>query len=441
MSIPWIVFEIGINLFQSSLYLYFVKSRVRISRPSKIADAVCILACTAFYTLYLFFDIAITDSIHIVIYFVYLLITSDEPWYISAFWVVVKEAISVATIGLMLQLCLTLTSATFEMLMAPGLLRIAFVLSTNLTLFLILFVVSKMKRTYSPVELPSLLLFSITNLAVLFAIEMLFSIQIQPSHENDWHIFAAYGALFLCSISSVCLYYLMTTISKKENAAQIALNHAQLTKEHQEALRDMYTDMLACQHDYKHHLQTMEQLVQQENTQAAQYLAEYKEKINERKTFVTGSLSVDALLTAKLLACKNKHIEFELSQCPLNTLPICEVDFCAIVGNLLDNAIEGVCRIQDDQMRKWIHLSFTRVWDTFSIRCENSMAPSTVRKKGTSFLTSKLKDSATHGFGLANIEFIAQNAEGFCDFEAKGTVFVATVTLPYPREEKNEQNS
>ena len=87
----WIIFEIGINLFQSSLYLFFLKSRSHISKPSKVADWVCVLTCTAFYTLYLFFDIPITDSVHIIFLFIYLLIVSDDPWYVSAFWVMLRK--------------------------------------------------------------------------------------------------------------------------------------------------------------------------------------------------------------------------------------------------------------------------------------------------------------------------------------------------------------
>ena len=128
VPVLWTIFEIGINLFQSSLYLFFLKSRSHISKPSKAADWVCVLTCTAFYTLYLFFDIPITDSVHIIFLFIYLLIVSDDPWYVSAFWVMVKEAIAIAIVGLMLQLCLILTSGTYEVLMSQGPLRFIFVM-------------------------------------------------------------------------------------------------------------------------------------------------------------------------------------------------------------------------------------------------------------------------------------------------------------------------
>ena len=154
---------------------------------------------------------------------------------------------------------------------------------------------------------------------------------------------------------------------------------------------------------------------------------------------MTGSVAVDALLTAKLLACKQSHIEFFFEQYPLSDLPINEVDFCTIVGNLLDNAIEGIRRISDPSQPRQIHLKFCRMWDTFIIRCENSMAKETIRRYSTKFITSKQHDAAVHGFGIRNIEMIAKNADGFCTFETPGDTFVATITLPYPLRERDAQ--
>ena len=47
------------------------------------------------------------------------------------------------------------------------------------------------------------------------------------------------------------------------------------------------------------------------------------------------------------------------------------MDFCTIVGNLLDNAIEGVGRIKPAPASPSIRLAFSRSWDMFYIYCEN----------------------------------------------------------------------
>ncbi len=438
MTVGWTIFEIAVNFYQSVLCLFFLKSCVPIQRPSRIGDALCVAACTAFYTLYLFFDISITDSLSVLLFFIYLRFVSDERWYVIAFWVIVEDAISISIVGFMEQLCLALTAITHTVLQEPGPSRVVFVISTNLVLFLVFFIFTRrMRNSHSPLAGQALSYFVGTNIAVLFAIEMLFSVQVTQHGNADWHIFAVYGALLVCSLLSVFLYHLMTDTVRKENQAQLALNHAQLTKEYQKALKDMYTDMIARQHDFKHQLQTLEQLVQQgDSAEAKAFLSEYEKHLADSNTFTTGSIAVDALLTAKVLACKQNNIEFQLLDYPLGNLPISEVDFCAVVGNLLDNAIEGACRIADTHSQRWIHLGFFRIWDTFTIRCENSMAPKTVKRHKEGFFTAKESETGCHGFGIRNIELIAKAADGFCSFETVENTFIANITLPYPIREE-----
>lgn len=439
MTIGWMIFEIAVNLFQSIIYLLFLKRCIPAAKESKIADFLCVTACAGFFTLYLFFDISVTDSVNVIIYFIYLRYISNERWYVLALWVMVKEVVVVTIVGLMLATCQALTSATHAMLMEPGELRVIFVISTNLVLFLAFFVFSRIirKRDF-PLAVPALLYFLGTNIAVFFAIEMLFSIQVAHLGNSDWHVVAAYSAMIICSILSVLLYHTMTDVVQRDNQSQIALNHAQMTRQHQQVLTDIYQETIARQHDFKQQLQTIEHLVAQGNSETAKaYLAKYEKSVGGSERYITGSIAVDALLAAKLLACKQNHIEFYLEQYPLSDLPINEVDFCTIVGNLLDNAIEGISRISSVTCQRQIHLRFMRMWDTFMIRCENSMAHETIRRYSTKFLSSKQADAALHGFGIRNIEMIAQNADGFCTFETPGNTFIATITLPYPLREEN----
>lgn len=436
-SVGWLAFEIGINLFQACVYLYFFKNRLQFSHKSRKADALCVLSYTLFLTAYLFFNIPIPDSVGGVIFFIYLHYASDSRWPVCLFWVLFKEALSVATVGIMLQICLSALSVPYDLIMNPSVYRIVFVLSANFVLFIEIFLFSRIKKESSSLHHLPLLPFSAMNIALLVVIEILFSLQIQECFSSDIPFLIAYVLLIVCGTLSVLLFHFMTTIAEREQQAQIALNHVQLTKDHQHAIQDMYDDMRKQRHDMKQHLQAIEQLiVNQSSTAAKQYLDEYKAQKPMRESFLTGNIAVDALLTAKLLACERHGIDFKVSQCPLNNLPISEIDFCTIVGNLLDNAIEGTLRIANTCKPRYIHLYFSRVYDMFIIRCENPANSLTIRKINNRFLTSK-DDAPIHGFGIPNIISIAEHAEGFCAFDIEGTEFVATVTLPYPAEEEN----
>lgn len=152
---------------------------------------------------------------------------------------------------------------------------------------------------------------------------------------------------------------------------------------------------------------------------------------------VTGSPEVDALLTAKRRTMHEKGIEFKLTPYPLASLPIATSDFCAILGNLLDNAIEGIQRITEPPAKPLIHLAFSRSWDMFYVYCTNPCEPSTLVQKKGLFLTSKMKsEPGLHGIGLHSIEAIAERAEGRVEFYTEENEFHAKVVLPFLNERK-----
>lgn len=432
-SLLWTFLEISVNFFEAFIYLYFFKNRINVCKKSTAADAICLISYTAFLSLYLFFYIPFPDSFGGVIFAFYLHYVSDERWSACILWVIFKEVIVIATIGLMLQIFLSVLSVPYDLILAPTRYRLVYILSTNFVLFIEMFFFSRAKAQYSSLHWSALLIFVALNVSLLIIIEILFSIQIQQLYSSDIPFFISYALLIFCATLSAILFHLMTSISAREHQAEIALNHIQLTEEHQLVIQDMYADILKQKHDIKHQLQVIEQLVASNNSASAQqYLDEYKAKMPQKDDFLTGSISVDALLTAKSLACKHHNISLHVFQCPLNSLPISEVDFCTILGNLLDNAIEGNDRIVNKSIEKWINLSFSRVWDMFTIRCENPVNPTSIKRHQSKFVTSKRKSPEIHGFGIPNIISIAENADGFCSFDIENNQFVATVTLPYP---------
>lgn len=436
MTAAWLIFEIAINVFQSCLFLAFLKSRVTLVRPSKCADLFCVLGYTLFFTTYLHWDVPITDCAGALILLVYLRYVSLERWHILIFWAVVKEVVAVATVGFTLQIVFVFTSATHELIMTPGPLRVVFVVTSNLALLLVFFALSKLRPRSSPLKRRALLLFVLMNATLLFAIEMIFSLQVQQLHESDVPFFAAYGALIACSVLSIVLFHLMTDTAQRHHEAQLALTQSQLTAQHQEQLKDLYTDLIARQHDFKQHLQTLEQLAQGGHSpQAAAYWAQCRQSTAiQADTIITGSMAVDALLTAKRLACQRQGVDLQLSLCPLSELPIREAEFCTLVGNLLDNAIEGALRVDPSEGKRYVHIAFSRAQDMFLLNCENSMQPQSIRKHADRLLSSK-EMPALHGFGIPNMKAIVRAADGFYHTDIKEGRFYTAITIPYPLKE------
>ena len=139
-------------------------------------------------------------------------------------------------------------------------------------------------------------------------------------------------------------------------------------------------------------------------------------------------MAVDAILKAKYAVMDNVEITFDFVEYPLEPLPIPEQEFCMLLGNLLDNAIEGVMRLPASAPSRHIRLAFSKVWDMLFITCENDADISKIRRQGETFISTK-DQPALHGFGTENMKQIVSKAGGTIEFETTNNQFTVQIML------------
>lgn len=435
----WILFEIVINFLQAVMILLFMKSRLHISKPRKLWDILCVASVTVFFSLYQFVDLPIPDTFVFVIPFIYAIMAADDKWYVSVFWVLVLAVLFLSAISLSLHIFMTLPAISYDNLMADTAGRAIFVVITNLILFLIVYSTSKLKKEYSTPSWPVLLLFLMTNVSLFIVEESLFTLQMDL--ENSYSLiekppfFLAYVCLCLCTFFLIFLFHMMSQSAARENRYKTEARTMALSKQHQQELERMYSDLQAQKHDFQQHYQALEEMVRLGTNQDAKaYLASYEKELAAQELFITGCTAVDALLTSKYLTMKKHDILFKYNSYPLEDLPIAEIDFCAIVGNILDNAIEGTLRITNAGLPREVHLTFSRSWNMFYIFCSNPCNMQTIQKGRNGWLSSKEKEGApgVHAIGIRNVEQIVDLAEGRSSFQIENDTFNVKIVLPYP---------
>ena len=101
----------------------------------------------------------------------------------------------------------------------------------------------------------------------------------------------------------------------------------------------------------------------------------------------------------------------------------------ALVGNLLENAIEAVQRVQDAAVPRAVRLKFARSRDVFFITCQNTADPATVKRRGDVFFSSKRQGQP--GFGIPSIQSTARTGGGNCSFTLEGCWFTTSIELVY----------
>lgn len=429
----WTAFEIVINCVQGLLILMFVKQCFAYEKQHPVADAALVLSCAGLLTFLLSRHMLFVDQILYVFPAIYALTLSSERKTSIVYWLIVMtllfNMISVVTYPIF-ELLPQITHMPFPSVQVK---RFVSIIVTNIALFAVLKLLIQIKKGCSVPGTSSYAAFMITLSAAFLVEESLYSLFLNVSDETIVPFFWAYIGLIVFTMMTVLLFRMVSMDADRKNRYQTEIAMLSLTRQHQQELSQMYEALTQRQHDYKHHLQTLQELVTGSGESTAKaYLETVLKDTDAEDMIVTGNPGVDALLAAKRRLMREKGIAFQYSPYPLAELPLPTADFCSIVGNLLDNAIEGVQRMPDRPRNPTIHLTFSRSWNMFYIYCENPCDPASIIASKGRFISSKKKDEpGLHGIGLHSIEAIAQRAEGRVEFCVEGDVFHAKVVVPY----------
>lgn len=436
----WTLFEVVINLFQAFLMLHFLKKRLHLKKHLPWYDWACICVTAALMSVNSFTASSSTFSIPDIVFFfvpfIYMLFVVEDKWYVSIFWTSVLMLIFFLTVSLSLHIFTTGLNVSYDEMMQKTGWRILFVFSTNSVLAALLYGVSKFKKDYSAPYWPVLLLFLGTNAALFIAEESVYKLQTITEfrlQEDMPSLLGVYLGLTVCLVLIILLYHLMSQSVERENRYQAEAAVIAQSKQYQEELSRIYTNLCHARHDMKQHYQLLQELVASGgNERAVAYLEECRADFEQEDLYWTGSTAVDALILAKSLTMKKQGITFRYSPYPLKHMPIKEAAFCTILGNLLDNAIEGVLRLPTSEKPYTIQLTFSRSWDMFYIFCSNPCNEATITRENNHWRSSKTAEGIPgyHSIGIRSIERLTSCAEGRCSFDVSEGKFIAKVVLP-----------
>lgn len=198
---------------------------------------------------------------------------------------------------------------------------------------------------------------------------------------------------------------------------QYQAQHAEMIQQQEKALRRL-------RHDFRGTLSVMHSFLEQNQiSELREYISKYENAISDIVLSVhTNQPFVDAVLNTKLTYAKSCgitcicHISEQLPDFP-------GTDYCTLLGNLLDNAIEALIGLKDAELQVDMHLEN----DILQILVRNKVKES-VCLKNPNLLSSK-KDSVSHGFGISSVKRIAKQYNGSADFYDEGNWFVARVEM------------
>ena len=193
-----------------------------------------------------------------------------------------------------------------------------------------------------------------------------------------------------------------------------------------EEIRNTYREMRGWRHDYKNHMQVLKIYVENRQwDECMAYIVQMNQDLSDVDHVIkTGNVMADAIVNSKVSLAKAKHIQLDVTVKIPKELPVSDVEFCVLFGNLMDNAIEACEKIPEEEER------FIRVFiGLFKKQFYISITNATNQKKRVQKYYS-LKGEG-HGFGLYRIDKIIKERKGYLNRKDEPGVFATEIMLPF----------
>ena len=217
--------------------------------------------------------------------------------------------------------------------------------------------------------------------------------------------------------------------TKKFEEKTIAYQNKLMEQQVQE-VQNIYFTMRGWRHDYHNHLQAMKAYVEMDQQeQLKSYLQLLEEDLDQVNQLIeSGNVHLDAILNSKISLAIVKGIQVDYSaSCP-EVLAVSNIDLCALLGNLLDNAVEA-CEKQMSENS--LEQPFMRIYiGIFKKQLYLSVTNSTnetIRKLDSDYISKK---RGNHGHGLKRIHLVVEKYEGYLNQQNEPGVFVTEILLP-----------
>lgn len=232
-------------------------------------------------------------------------------------------------------------------------------------------------------------------------------------------------SLMLINMFLLYLYHTLTKFyvaqmneKKLEQMVEVYANQLGVIQESQEHIKKL-------QHDMKHHMIELSAMAKQDNNEdMIRYLKQMKKfMLNPAEKVSTGNREIDGVMNYMLRRADELLDTVDIDIQIPKQLYSKNFNICAILGNLVDNAIREASKSDEKYLSVCVRLQK----DVLLIFVENSYS-NTILKEGGKFKTSQ-ENVAIHGLGLKSVQQIVESSEGDMKIEYTENRFQVQVLL------------
>lgn len=234
----------------------------------------------------------------------------------------------------------------------------------------------------------------------------------------------------LSILYSVKLFQDMVSLNREKSGRIILEQQIETLQKHIGEIERLYTGVRSIKHDMKNTLTVLMRLFSEKETEKTPELTAYLSELNQSFDrldfrFRTGNVVADALLNMKYHEITERIPELSFQADNLlfpEDLTVQSYDIGVILGNGLDNALEGCIRLKQKELKSvpFIRLVSFRRGKYFFLEIENSFDGRLLRDHRSEFPTTLKNDRQAHGIGFENMKKTAEKYGGTVDYSVAG---------------------
>ena len=230
---------------------------------------------------------------------------------------------------------------------------------------------------------------------------------------------------------SLFLYQILWWLSKKmtERAElQRNLDMMQMIEKQYQQTRRYLNETRNARHDFRQHIHVIEEYLQAgEYYKLKEYIEPISESVKHSHKLICKNQAVDALANHYDEVAKSREVTIYWNIKTEEMLPVKESDLCAVIGNLVENAIQASTALTGDNRLVNVRIGILQK-ETLVISVDNPYRGTlTLDKKGLPI--SSLPD---HGIGLRSVRNIVERYKGSMEIETHNQIFNVSILMYAP---------
>ena len=452
MDLFCMIFELVVNLFQSAIVLQTIRAILKDKRTGKKANLAYILFVAVLFLELSFVNFMVPFEgigiiISILIIYIYSLLNLKGTFMQKMFWsiFVMLLIMGITTVVLSIEGCI-IGKGYLDLVIQKDLYRFVGVVVIQIVLFYSTrFMIKRTKKdsTYSLKwnEWFVLLIIPVISIFTMSFVSLII-INIEEQLSPMQHIFSILSILGILMTNS--LVYVLYVNMQKDHAKQLEYSILQQAFKSQEKsveeTKILYQSVRSIRHDLKQHFQVaLTMLHSGKINEAVDYMEKYNDTVLDgisNKVFCDNDV-VNYIINSKSKICSDRHIKIYIYIA--NEIPeFSDLDLCVLLGNALDNAIEGVSGDGNNE----IYLELRNVDNFFMISVKNTITNSVLEYNPN--LISTKNEKEVHGLGILSMKEVVQKYNGSIEFYESDNKFCCDMLLDIPDnmqfESKNVHN-